>query len=444
MLDLNLFADRQAELAAGLLDRGISEEWIASLTSKLAKKKQLMQSVEAGKAERNRVSQEIAQLKSKAKADPEAAKLADARVLSMRTLGDTIKSQEGELSALESELDGQMLTIPNLPHATVPKGKSADENKEVRRSGDARLFDFAPADHVTLGEKLGILDFGRAAKISGARFAVYLGAGARLERALIQLMLDVHTQSHDYEEVIPPFLVNRAALTGTGNLPKFEEDLFKTQLEDRELFLIPTAEVPLTNLHQDEILEGDKLPIAYTAFTPCFRSEAGSYGRDTRGLIRQHQFQKVEMVRFSRPEDSMDELEKMVGHAESILELLELPYRRMLLCTGDMGFSSQKTYDIEVWIPTQEQYREISSCSNCGDFQARRAKIRYRPTTQDKARLVHTLNGSGLAVGRTFVAILENHQQEDGSIRIPEALHRYLKGAKGFTSKGDQLFLTGR
>ncbi|NDD93116.1 serine--tRNA ligase, partial [bacterium] len=301
----------------------------------------------------------------------------------------------------------------------------------------------AAQHHVALGESMGILDFERAGKLSGARFSIYLGAGAALERALIQFMLDVHTREHGYREVIPPFMVNRASMTGTGQLPKFEEDLFKTGTADRELFLIPTSEVPLTNIYREEILDQKSMPALFTAYSPCFRSEAGSYGKDTRGLIRQHQFQKVELVKICEPEKSYDELEKMTANAERVLQLLGLPYRTMALCSGDMGFSAAKTYDIEVWLPAQETYREISSCSNCEDFQARRAQIRYRAEAQGKPRFVHTLNGSGLAVGRTFIAILENYQDEKGRIEIPEALHRYLDGAPGFVREGSRLWMTG-
>jgi seryl-tRNA synthetase len=318
------------------------------------------------------------------------------------------------------------LIIPNVPDASVPVGGDETANVEVRRYGESPSLDFDPRPHWEIGAELGILDFDRAAKLSGARFAVYMGAGARLERALIQFMLDIQTKEHGYLEVLPPFLVNSSALEGTGNLPKFEEDLFKVR--ERDLYLIPTAEVPLTNLHREEILEADQLPIHYAAFTPCFRSEAGSYGKDVRGLIRQHQFNKVELVSLTTPDDSFDELERMTRNAEEVLKRLELPYRVVTLCTGDMSFASAKTYDIEAWIPSQNAFREISSCSNCKDFQARRAKIRYRPGPKSKPLFVHTLNGSGLAVGRTLLAILENFQNEDGSVRIPKSLQPYLDG----------------
>jgi seryl-tRNA synthetase len=317
-----------------------------------------------------------------------------------------------------------MLTLPNLPAPSVPVGSSAAENKEVRRWGDPRRFDFPAKNHWDIGEELGILDFARAAKIAGARFALYKGAGARLERALINFMLDLHTREHGYTEVLPPFLVNRAAMTGTGQLPKFEEDLFR--IADPDFFLIPTAEVPVTNIHREEMLECEQLPIRYVAYTPCFRREAGSYGQDVRGLIRQHQFNKVELVKFTEPERSYDELETLVNDAEKVLQLLQLPYRVVELCTGDLGFASAKTYDLEVWLPGQTAYREISSCSNFEDFQARRAQIRYRKETKGKPVFVHTLNGSGLAVGRTLVAVLENYQQKDGSVVIPEVLRPYM------------------
>jgi seryl-tRNA synthetase len=318
------------------------------------------------------------------------------------------------------------MTVPNIPHDSVPVGGDETDNTEVRRHGTPRDFAFTPRAHWDIGVELGILDFDRAAKMSGARFSVYLGEGARLERALIQFMLDIQTREHGYVEVLPPFLVTAEALQGTGNLPKFEEDLFKVR--EKELYLIPTAEVPLTNMHREEILEADALPIRYAAFTPCFRSEAGSYGKDVRGLIRQHQFNKVELVSLTTPDDSYEELERMTGCAEEILKRLELPYRVVTLCTGDMSFASAKTYDIEVWLPGQDRFREISSCSNCTDFQARRAKIRYRPAPKSKLKFVHSLNGSGLAVGRTLVAILENFQNQDGSVDIPEALRPYLNG----------------
>ncbi len=320
------------------------------------------------------------------------------------------------------------MTVPNLPHASVPVGRSADDNPVVRKHGDPRVFDFEPKPHWDLGAALGVLDFERAARMSGARFSVLLGAGAKLGRALINFMLDLHTREHGYTEVEPPFLVNADALRGTGNLPKFEQDLFKIA-GDWDLYLIPTAEVPLTNLYRGDILDGRQLPLRYTAYTPCFRSEAGSYGADVRGLIRQHQFDKVELVKFTTPDQSFDELESLTANAEEVLKRLELPYRTVLLCTGDMGFASAKTYDIEVWLPSQKTYREISSCSNTMAFQARRANIKFRPQGTGKVEYVHTLNGSGLAVGRTLIAILENYQQRDGSVVIPTALRSFMGGA---------------
>jgi seryl-tRNA synthetase len=338
-----------------------------------------------------------------------------------------IRQLEVQLDQVEQQRIALLMTIPNLPHSTVPVGASAAENQQVRRHGDPRAFDFEPRPHWELGPALGIIDFDRATKMSGSRFSVLMGAGARLERALINFMLDVHTREHGYLEVEPPFLVNSETLRGTAQLPKFEADLFKIAGE-WDLFLIPTAEVPLTNLHRAEILDGRQLPLRYTAYTPCFRSEAGSYGADVRGLIRQHQFDKVELVKFTTPAQSYDELESLTVNAESILKRLELPYRTMVLSTGDMGFASAKTYDIEVWLPSQNTYREISSCSNTEAFQARRANIKFRPEGTGKAEFVHTLNGSGLAVGRTLIAILENYQQQDGSVVVPEALRSYMGG----------------
>jgi seryl-tRNA synthetase len=347
----------------------------------------------------------------------------------MKQLGDRIKDMEAELRGIEETLSDLALRIPNQPHRSVPVGNDSSDNVEVRRWGAIPTFAYPPKPHWEVGEALGILDFDRAAKIAGARFAVLTGAGARLERALINYMLDRHTTHHSYREVLPPLMVNRATMTGTGQLPKFEDDLFR--MRDEDYFLIPTAEVPVTNLHREEILSEERLPIRYTAYTPCFRREAGSYGKDTRGLIRLHQFNKVELVAFTTPDRSYEELERLTGQAESILRDLELPYRVVTLCTGDMGFSAAKTYDIEVWLPSQQQYREISSCSNFESFQARRAGIKYRPAggrKDAKPDFVHTLNGSGLAVGRTLVALLENYQQADGSVLIPKALQPYLGG----------------
>jgi len=356
---------------------------------------------------------------------------ADAVMAAMKTIGERIKTIEDELRVVEDTLTDLNLRIPNVPHASVPAGKDAGSNMETRRWGSPPVLTTPAKSHWDLGETLGILDFDRAAKITGARFAVLTGAGARLERALINYMLDLHTTQHGYREVLPPFLVNRPSMTATGQLPKFEEDLFRLREED--YFLIPTAEVPVTNLHRDETLTESILPIRYTAYTPCFRREAGSYGKDTRGLIRLHQFNKVELVTFAKPDQSYEELERLTGHAEAILQGLGLHYRVVTLCTGDMGFSAAKTYDIEVWLPSQNHYREISSCSNFEGFQARRANIRYKGTAgrkDAKAEFVHTLNGSGLAVGRTLVAILEHYQQPDGSVMIPEVLRPYMRGTE--------------
>jgi seryl-tRNA synthetase len=447
MLDPVYFQEKLPALQEAMKRRRADSKLIDRLGELSSSRKELIQETEKLKALRNAASQEIAQLKAKAKSDPAAAASADKKVAEMREVGDRVKGLDEKLKQIEEELQSLALRIPNIPHASVPNGEDATSNTEVRKWGTPKSFDFTPKDHVDLGEKLGIIDFERASRLSGARFALYLGAGAALERALIQFMLDLHTREHGYREVIPPFMVNRATMTGTGQLPKFEEDLFKTHVGDekkgdaRELFLIPTSEVPLTNIHREEILEPGKLPLYLTAYSPCFRSEAGSYGKDTRGLIRQHQFQKVELVKLALPENSYDELEGMVKNAEKVLQLLDLPYRVMALCTGDMGFSAAKTYDLEVWLPAQKAYREISSCSNCEDFQARRAQIRFRAEAQGKPRFAHTLNGSGLAVGRTFIAILENYQDSAGNIRIPKALHRYLDGAPGFTKDGQELWI---
>jgi seryl-tRNA synthetase len=441
MLDARYFQENLAELEKALKRRNSDPALISRLSELSRRRKELIHETETLKAQRNAASQEIAQLKAKSKTDPAAAKAADEKVTAMRAVGDRIKSLDESLKQVEEEFQGMAMRIPNIPHASVPDGADASANVEARRWGEPRKFSFEPKDHVALGEALGILDFERAGRIAGARFALYLGAGATLERALIQFMLDLHTREHGYREVIPPFMVTRAAMTGTGQLPKFEEDLFKTAVADRELFLIPTSEVPLTNIHREEILEPGTLPLYFTAYSPCFRSEAGSYGKDTRGLIRQHQFQKVELVKVVEAENSYDELEKMVANAERVLQLLGLPYRTMALCAGDMGFGAAKTYDLEVWLPAQNSYREISSCSNCEDFQARRAGIRYRAEAQGKPRLAHTLNGSGLAVGRTFIAILENFQDAQGNVEIPKALHRYIDGAPGFTREGDRIWI---
>jgi seryl-tRNA synthetase len=371
------------------------------------------------RAKRNKDSELVAQLKREKKD-------ASAVIAETRGLGDEIKAIEDELKQLDEKIRLTLLNIPNLPHDSVPVGKDSSENVEVRRVGEPRVFDFEPLPHWDIGQNLGILDFERASKITGSRFTVYLGPAARMERALINFMLDIHTCERGFTEVLPPFIANEASLTGTGNLPKFAQDLFK--IENFPWYLVPTAEVPLTNYYRDEIIDGAILPRRFTAYTPCFRSEAGSYGKDIRGLIRQHQFNKVEMMIFSLPEKSFDELEYMTAGAEEVLKRLDLPFRTVTLCTGDMGFASQKTYDIEVWMPSRKGYMEISSCSNCGDFQARRSNIRFRREPKAKPEIVHTLNGSGLAVGRTVSAIFENYQQKDGSILVPPALQRYMDG----------------
>jgi seryl-tRNA synthetase len=391
-----------------------------------ARRRQTLQSVEQLRHRQRVCGEEIARL-GRAKEDASSLKT------EMKGVAEEIKGLEAELAAAEGALQEILLGVPNIPDASVPIGADASANAELRRVGTPRALAFKAKEHWELGAELGILDFERAAKLSGARFAVYWDAGARLERALIQFMLDLHTRERGYREVITPYLVTAETLTGTGQLPKFEGDLFKTRAGEKDLYLIPTAEVPLTNLHRDEMLEPEQLPLRYVAFSPCFRSEAGSYGKDVRGLIRQHQFHKVELVKLTTPETSMAELEGMVADAEEVLKRLELPYRVMLLSTGDMGFSAAKTYDIEVWLPGQNAFREISSCSNCTDFQARRAALRYRPDAKAKPRFVHTLNGSGLAVGRTLIAVLENYQQADGSVIIPEALRPYMGGLERIT-----------
>ena len=351
----------------------------------------------------------------------------------MKKVSQELKGLDGIIEEKEKTLQDFLLIVPNLPHSSVPVGKDPSDNVEVRRWGEIPKFDFEPKAHWDLGEELGILDFKNGAKITGARFTLYWDLGAKLERALINFMLDLHTREHGYREVLPPFMVNRTTMTGTGQLPKFEEELFK--VEGTDYFLIPTAEVPVTNIHQDEVLEEKVLPLYYTAYTPCFRKEAGSYGKDTRGLIRQHQFNKVELVKFAKPENSYGELERLLSNAEEVLKRLKLPYRVVNLCSGDLGFSASKTYDIEVWLPGQNTFKEISSCSNFEDFQARRAKIRYRISGKSKTEYVHTINGSGLAVGRTLVAILENYQQADGSVIIPEILRPYLYGVERIEKK---------
>lgn len=417
MLDLKFIRENLETVEQRLQMRGGSS-YLDGFRELDEKRRALMQVNEALKADRNRFSDEIAKVKDKSQVQQQ--------IQDMRAVSQKIKEQDEELKQLDEELLGFLLTVPNLPDPSTPTGTSENDNVEVRTWGEPRQLDFAAKPHWELGESLGILDFERAAKLTGARFVIYRGAGARLERALISFMLDLHTGQHGYEELLPPFMVNRESMTGTGQLPKFEEDLFK--LTDPEFFLIPTAEVPVTNMHRSEILKKSDLPICYTAYTPCFRREAGSYGKDTRGLIRQHQFNKVELVKFVHPSESAAELEKLTNNAEKVLQLLELPYRVMALCSGDIGFSAAKTYDLEVWLPGQSCFREISSCSSFGDFQARRASIRFREDDKSKPEFVHTLNGSGLAVGRTLVAILENYQQADGSVTIPQVLRPYMGG----------------
>ena len=419
MLDMTWVRDHLDLLETSLRDRGAPID-TAEFTRLDDKRRAALREVEQLKARRNKASERIATLKKESKD-------AGALIAEMRGAGDRIRELDAAITEAEASLEAWLLTIPNVPHASVPVGRGSEGNVEVRRWGQAPRFDFEPRPHWDLGAQLGILDFERAAKIAGARFAVYTGAGARLERALINFMLDLHTREHGYTEVLPPFMVNTKAMTGTGNLPKFAEDLFR--VEKAGYWLIPTAEVPLTNLHREEFLEGARLPISYTAYTPCFRSEAGSYGKDVKGLIRLHQFNKVELVKLTRPEESFDALERLTRDAETVLQRLNLPYRVVTLCTGDLGFAATKTYDLEVWLPSYGAYREISSCSNCGDFQARRAAIRFRRGPGAKAEFVHTLNGSGLAVGRTLVAILENGQRRDGTVAVPEALQP-LFGAK--------------
>jgi seryl-tRNA synthetase len=382
-------------------------------------RRKAIQEWERLRALQKKVSDEVSKKK---RVGQDASELID----EMKRVSQELKGLDGVIEEKEKALQEILLLIPNLPHVSVPRGTDSSENVEVKRWGEIPTFDFEPKPHWDLGEELGILDFKTGAKITGARFTLYWDLGAKLERALINFMLDLHTREHGYREVLPPFMVNRTTMTGTGQLPKFEEELFK--VEGTDYFLIPTAEVPVTNIHQDEVLEEKVLPLYYTAYTPCFRKEAGSYGKDTRGLIRQHQFNKVELVKFTKPENSYEELEKLLSNAEEILRRLKLPYRVVNLCSGDLGFSASKTYDIEVWLPGQETFKEISSCSNFEDFQARRAKIRYRISGKSKTEYVHTLNGSGLAVGRTLVAILENYQQADGSVIIPEVLRPYLYG----------------
>jgi seryl-tRNA synthetase len=421
MLDPGYVRDNMQSVRAGLRNRGVDPERVLEEIATLESvRRRVIPELEGLKRQQNTSGDEIARAKRQGL---DTAPIQEAN----RVRSQQIKQLGIQLDAIEYQRTQALLTLPNLPQAGVPIGATAGDNVEVRRHGDPRTFDFEPKPHWDLGPALGVIDFERATKMSGARFSVLSGAGARLERALINFMLDLHTREHGYREIAPPFLVNAAALTGTGNLPKFEADLFKIAGE-WDLYLVPTAEVPLTNLHRGEILDRRDLPMRYTAYTPCFRSEAGSYGQDVRGLIRQHQFDKVELVKLTAPEQSSEELERLTDNAEEVLRRLELPFRTVLLCTGDMGFASAKTYDIEVWLPSQKTYREISSCSNTEAFQARRANIKFRAGGSGKAEHVHTLNGSGLAVGRTLIAILENGQQKDGSVVIPAALRPYMEG----------------
>lgn len=418
MLDIKVLRANLEEVKAKLQHRGEDLTDFGRFEELDTKRRDLLVQTEELKGKRNEVSQQVAVLKRE-KQDAEHL------ILEMREVGDKIKSLDEELRVVEADLEKLLLTIPNIPHESVPVGETEDDNVEIRTWGEVPQFSFEPKPHWDVATNLDILDFERAGKVTGSRFVFYKGLGAKLERALINFMLDLHTEEHGYKEVLPPYIVNRDSMTGTGQLPKFEEDAFRIESED--YFLIPTAEVPVTNLHRDEILSGDTLPIQYAAFSACFRSEAGSAGRDTRGLIRQHQFNKVELVKFVKPEDSYEELEKLTNDAERVLQLLGLPYRVLSMCTGDLGFTAAKKYDIEVWIPSYNMYREISSCSNFEAFQARRANIRFRRDPKSKPEHVHTLNGSGLALGRTVAAILENYQQEDGSVIIPEVLRPYMR-----------------
>lgn len=421
MFDAKLLRNDYETAKQAMLNRGKSLDDINRFADLDIKRRELLQEVEQLKNRRNLVSQEVA-AKKKAKED------ADSLILEMREVGDRIKTLDEEIRVMDGEVTHILMSIPNVPSASVPVGKSEEDNVEIRRVGEPASFSFEVKPHWDIAHELGILDFEAAAKVTGSRFVFYKGLGARLERALMNFMMDLHSNEHGYEEMLPPYVVNRESLMGTGQLPKFEEDVFK--IADMEYFLIPTAEVPVTNYHRDDILTSGDLPKYYTAFSACFRSEAGSAGRDTRGLIRQHQFNKVELVKLVQPETSYEELEKLTHDAERVLQLLGLPYRVLNLCTGDLGFTSAKTYDLEVWLPHSGMYREISSCSNFEDFQARRANIRFRREPKAKPEFVHTLNGSGLALGRTVAAILENFQQEDGTVRVPDVLQPYMGGVQ--------------
>ncbi len=419
MLDIKRVRENFEEVKRVLLTRNEDLGNIDEFETLDAKRRELIAKTEVLKAERNKVSEQISLMKRN-------KENADEVISRMREVGDEIKQLDNELREVEVKFDYMMMRLPNLPHESVPVGSTEDDNVEVLKWGELKSFDFEAKPHWDLATDLQIVEFERAGKVTGSRFVFYRGLGARLERALMSFMMDLHAEEHGYEEMLPPVIVNRDSLTGTGQLPKFEEDVFK--LADTDYFMIPTAEVPVTNFYRDEIIDVEMLPKGFAAYSACFRSEAGSAGRDTRGLIRQHQFNKVELVRFVKPEESYDELEKLTGHAEKVLQLLGLPYRKLLMCTADLGFTAAKKYDLEVWMPTQEMYREISSCSNFEDFQARRANIRFRREQGAKPEFVHTLNGSGLAIGRTVAAILENYQTEDGSVVIPEVLRPYMGG----------------
>jgi len=426
MLDPSYIRDHVEEVRTGLRNRGLDpDKALEEIATLETARRRIIPELEGLKRQQNTSGDEIARAKRQGKDTAPVQEANRARAQQIKQLGL-------QLDSIEHQREAAAIVLPNLPHESVPVGKTAADNVEVRRHGEPRAFDFTPVPHWDLGPALGIIDFERGTKIAGARFSVLSGAGARLSRALIGFMLDLHTREHGYREIVPPYLANAAALHGTGQLPKFEQDLFKIA-GDWDLYLVPTAEVPLTNLHRGEILDGRELPIRYTAHTPCFRSEAGSYGQDVRGLIRQHQFDKVELVKLTAPEQSYEELETLTLNAEEVLKRLELPHRTMLLCTGDLGFAAAKTYDIEVWLPSQQTYREISSCSNTEAFQARRANIKYRAGGTGKAEFAHALNGSGLAVGRTLIAILENYQQKDGSVTIPDALRPYMDGRSTIT-----------
>ncbi|WP_026486539.1 serine--tRNA ligase [Caldanaerobius polysaccharolyticus] len=421
MLDIKRIRNNPDELREALIKRGEGTEKLDRFLELDQKRRELLYDVENLKKLRNDESEEIARLKKEGKS-------ADEKIKEMKEVSQRIKEMEGQLNEVEAELNDLLLNIPNIPHESVPVGRSEEDNVEVRRWGEPTAFDFDPKPHWEIGERLGILDFPTASKVTGSRFVFYKGLGARLERSLINFMLDLHTTKHGYTEVFPPFMVHRNSMIGTGQLPKFEDDAFKVVGTD--YFLIPTAEVPVTNMYRESIIDGDKLPIYHVAYSACFRAEAGAAGKDTRGLIRQHQFNKVELVKFVKPENSYEELEKLVADAEEVLQLLKIPYRVVAISTADLGFTAAKKYDLEVWMPSYGRYVEISSCSNFEDFQARRAEIRYRPSPKAKPEYVHTLNGSGVAIGRTVAAILENYQRADGSVEIPEVLHGYMGGVK--------------